>query len=327
MREHYEVDLNWPSPETQLSKHMATGGLRAETSHAGRLAQTLIGRLGGRPELDVLALPNGLGILEALVVRRSKKIAQHVRKELQNAGMADIDEDVVAEVLRKEGLFAELEVKTLTEMQGSVGLPRGPMLQTLAPLCEAGHVQRGRSMTCPFCETRDFWRLAELNDTVTCRACLQEFPLPAIEDGEEPPTAYRLDGLIARAMGQDILPVLVTLRYFLNRPESRGGGHWWPGLDLYDGCSTDADQEIDLLYAEAGIVWVCEVKRSASGLPIKQAEKLCSVASRLNATPVFSAPLGDWGPEIVELAEREGALLLDGSVLIELPEAPEEKSG
>ena len=60
----------------------------------------------------------------------------------------------------------------------------------------------------------------------------EAFPLSAIEDGEEPPTAYRLDGLVARAMGQDIVPVLLTLRYFLNRRESSGGGHWWPGLDL-----------------------------------------------------------------------------------------------
>jgi hypothetical protein len=80
-------------------------------------------------------------------------------------------------------------------------------------------------------------------------------------------------------MGQDILPVVLTLRHLLKRPESRGGGHWWPGLDLYNEGSTDAGHEIDLLYAEAGTVWVCEVKRSASGLPIKQAEKLCSVAS------------------------------------------------
>jgi hypothetical protein len=61
------------------------------------------------------------------------------------------------------------------------------------------------------------------------------------------PTAYRLDGLVARAMGQDILPVVLTLRHLLKRPESRGGGHWWPGLDLYNEGSTDAGHEIDLL--------------------------------------------------------------------------------
>ena len=83
-----------------------------------------------------------------------------------------------------------------------------------------------------------------------------------------------------------------------------------------------------MLYAEGGTVWVCEVKRSAGGLPIKQAEKLYSVASRLKATPVFSAPFGDWEPEIVELGEREGVQLLDGSALVEPPEAPgEERSG
>jgi hypothetical protein len=251
LRDHFDVDLRWPAPQEQLSKHMATAALRAEISQAGRLAQTLIDRLPGRAELDVFALPNALGILETLVARRSKKIAQLVRQELQNRNLADIDEQTVGQMLRREGLFAELEVKTLTEMQGSVGISQQAILTTLARLCEVGHVQRGRGAICPFCETRDFWRLAELDDRLRCRACLQQFSLPAIEREQEPAVAYRLDGLVARAMGQDIVPVLLTLRHLLNRHQD-ADGHWWPGLDLYEGEAPRAEQEIDLLYAEAG---------------------------------------------------------------------------
>jgi len=316
LREHYEVHLNWPSAQTQLSKHMATANLRAETSQAGQLADTLIGRIATRSDLDALALPYALDVLEALVARRSKKIAQHVRKELQKPQLAEINEDVVAEVLRREGLFAELEVKTLIGMQGDVRAKIEVILPTLAALCEAGYIQRGRSMRCPLCRTLDFWRLAELDDRIRCRACLQEFPLPAIEGDHEPPTAYRLDGFVARAMSQDIIPVVLTLRHLIDKSAPRGEGRWWGGLDLYESDADESTQEIDLLYAEAGAINLCEVKRTAGGLTVAQAEKLCTLASRLNAQPVFSAPAGEWDPNVVELAAKEGALLLDASVLV-----------
>jgi hypothetical protein len=316
LREHYEVDLNWPAAQTQLSKHMATANLRAEISQAGQLADTLFGRIATHSDLDALALPHALDVLESLVARRSKKIAQHVRKELQKSQLAEINEDVVADVLRREGLFAELEVNTLIGMQGSVGATVEAILPTLAALCEAGYVQRGRSMHCPLCHTLDFWRLAELDDRIRCRACLQEFPLPAIEDDHEPPTAYRLDAFVARAMGQDIIPVVLTLRHLINKSAARGEGRWWGGLDLYEGDADKSTQEIDLLYAEAGTINLCEVKRTAGGLTVAQAENLCALASRLNAQPVFSAPAGEWDPNVVELAEKEGALLFDASLLV-----------
>lgn len=324
LREHYELDLHWPPVQTQLSKHMATANLRAETSQAGQLADTLIGRIATRSDLNALALPYALDVLEALVARRSKKIAQRVRKELQKSQLAEINEDVVADVLRREGLFAELEVKTLIGMQGSVGTTVEAILPTLAALCEAGYVQRGRSMHCPLCDTLDFWRLPELDERIRCGACLQEFPLPAIEDDHEPPTAYRLDAFVARAMSQDIIPVVLTLRHLTNKGAARGEGRWWGGLDLYEGDADESTQEIDLLYVEAGTIKICEVKRTAGGLTVAQAEKLCTLASRLNAQPVFSAPAGEWEPKVVELAEKEGAVLLDSSVLVTKVDPPAE---
>lgn len=317
VREHVPIELNWPSAQTQLSKHMASASLRAETSPAGKLAETFLGRIDDQSVLDPLALPHGLEILEALVARRSKRIAQQVRREFQEAGLAEIDENVVTDALRREGLFAELETKTLAELQGSVGAAPGPILQTLARLCESGYVQRGRSLRCPLCDTPDFRRLAELDDRVTCRACLQEFPLPAIEEDQEPPTAYRLDAFVARIMSQDIVPVLLTLRHFFNRHQNETVGRWWPGLDLFESGSATNDQEIDLLYAEQGTIWVCEVKRNANGMPLEQAEDLCALAGRLRAIPVLSAPAGDWGPEITDLAEKQNAVLLGASDLVD----------
>jgi hypothetical protein len=117
-------------------------------------------------------------------------------------------------------------------------------------------------------------------------------------------------------MSQDIIPVVLTLRHLINKSAAGGEGRWWGGLDLYEGDDGASTQEIDLLYAEAGTINLCEVKRTAGGLTVAQAEKLCALASRLNAQPVFSAPAGEWDPNVVELPEREGALLFDESVLV-----------
>jgi hypothetical protein len=117
VQDHITLDLNWPAAQTQLSKHMATAGIRAEPSAAGHVAQIFLTRIEDQTDLDPLAIPNALGILEALVVRRSKRIAQQIRREFQESGLAEPDEEMIVNTLRDQGLFAELESKTLPELQ------------------------------------------------------------------------------------------------------------------------------------------------------------------------------------------------------------------
>jgi hypothetical protein len=170
---------------------------------------------------------------------------------------------------------------------------------------------------CPVCGIKDYLRLAELDDRITCRACRQELPLPAIEKGQEAATAYRLDGLVARAMDQDVVPVLLTLRYLLQRPDASWYAHWWPGLDLYENESTDADYEIDLLLADRERLLVCEVKKDAGGVTRDAAVRHFELAKRVGGEPVLSAPTGAWRSEVISLFESYDFLLLDGSTLIE----------
>lgn len=320
-RETLTLQLQLPSSESQLDCHLRSVSLRCELSAAGRLASTLLERLPDLDALDALALPHSFAILEALVAPSRAKLAQHIRRELQREEIADVDEQRIVDLLRGEGLFAELATRSLSELQGTVGISPGAVLRSLGPLSDAGLLQRGRAVTCPLCNTPDFRRLAELDERVTCRACRKEFPLPAVQREREAPTSYRLDGFLARAMDQDVIPVLLTLRHFLRRPEARGFGQWWPGLDLYGGDPPLRVAEIDLLFTENQEIFVCEVKKNAANLTAQEAREHCELAIRMGARPVLAAAaaVGEWRTEVCELFETYDVLALSPSDLIDEP--------
>ena len=310
------TELKVPSGPVQLMRHMNSVGLRAELSSAGQIASALIGRLDDTDDLDAIAMPNATRILEALVAPSRKKLAQRVRQELQSAGVADIDEDAMVDVLRREGLFAELQTRTLVQLQGATARPIDELLPALGALCDSGYLQRGRALRCPRCDTPGYWRIGELEERVACHACRQEFPLPAIEGGGEAPLAYRLDGLVARAMDQDLVPVLVTLRHLLTRHGTGPHVLWWPGLDLYEHDYEQADHEIDLLIADRGQLDVCEIKKDANAVTHEEAVRLADLAERLLARPVLAAPTGNWRDEVTELSSERKIRLLGEQTLL-----------
>jgi hypothetical protein len=306
-----------PPPDFQLARHLSSVSLRAEASGAGQLARTLLDRLTGPGDLDALARPHALKLLEALVAPTRKKLAQRVRQELEGSPTANVDEARIVELLTAEGLFAELAAKTVVQLQGSIGTPASEFLEALGGLCDAGYLQRGRAFVCPACRIGDYRRLAELDDRITCRACRHEFALPAVENGAEAATAYRLDGLVGRAMDQDILPVLLALRYLLRRPEATNHAYWWPGLNLYASDSRIPDEEIDLLIADHGTVIACEIKKDAGSLSADDAIAHIELATRLRAEAVFAAPTGNWRAEVTELFSTHDLSLFGPSDLLD----------
>jgi hypothetical protein len=310
------MELRIPSGPVQLARHMSSIELRAELSSAGRIASALIGRLDDIGDLDTIARPNAMRVLDALVAPSRKKLAQRVRQELQSAGVADINEDAVVNILKREGLFAELRARTLGQLQGATARPASALLPALGALCDNAYLQRGRALRCPRCNTPGYWRIGDLEERVTCDACRQEFPLPAIEGAGEAPLAYRLDGLVARAMDQDLVPVLLTLRHLLARYGTGPNVVWWPGLDLYEHDSKQADHEIDLLIADRGELDACEIKKDANAVTREEAIALADLAERLVARPIIAAPNGHWRDEVTELSRERKICLLDKRTLL-----------
>jgi hypothetical protein len=130
---------------------------------------------------------------------------------------------------------------------------------------------------------------------------------------DEPRLAYQLDPLMARAMDQDLLPVLLTLRY-LYSPEGAAGGAFWLGLEITDAAGTT--QDCDILLGQEGQVTVCECKKSAGALTRGQAERTIALADCLEANTIFAALDADFSDDVKEIAQPPRARLVTREQLV-----------
>lgn len=192
--------------------------------------------------------------------------------------------------------------------------PRPGALRAIAPLVEAGLVQRGQTTTCPQCNYTAFERLGALNETITCRACREQYVLPALDSSgrREPATTYQLDGLTARVMDQDLVPVLLALRALRNQAGASDRFFAWPGVELRNGSETS---EVDLLVSTGKEVWLGEVKSNCANLQPEQLEGLLSLATELGAKPLVAGLDGEFSASIASAVEQAGGRVLDRSKL------------
>jgi hypothetical protein len=296
----YTFDFVLPGSDELLVDFLAERGMRCSLSPAGRYAQALIGRLGGPTRLEALAKQDALTVLQPLTPLSRLKLVQRLERRLKEVyGDATPSEEQFFETVRDLLIAFEPRPRTLADLASDTGAEPDRILAVLETLIDTGFVIRGRSERCSNCGFVAFYSLGELDERLTCRACQQEFLLTVKRGPTEPRLAYQLDSLMERAMDQDLMPVLLTLR-FLYSPEGAAAGAFWPGLDIVDAAKGIA-QDCDILLAQDGRVTVCECKKSAPGLTTAQAEKTLALAEALNADTVFAALEGEFSNEVQEL--------------------------
>lgn len=278
---------------------------RATPSQGGRYAQALLGRLNSLGDLALLASEHAVAILTALAPLSRLKLAQRVVAEAAKGG-TQLDEVRLAELIKGDAGFLELQARTAAEIAGAAQVKKAELLRALAELVAAGFITRAAAVECPACGYKDVLALREQDERVTCRACHSEFPLPVTDpSGVERPTHYRLDGLMARAMDQDLLPVLLALNALrTGEPPLRAA---WPGIEITGPGGTS---EYDLIVSDGENVWVTECKSRASGLPRAQLDGLLAFCRRQRARPVLAALDGQFPAD-----QREPVLKLHGKVL------------
>jgi hypothetical protein len=307
----WNFDIRLPTAGQALQDWAADHGFALTRSQDGRDAEALLRRLGTLDALDVLANPKTIALLAALAPRSRVKLARRLVAEAKQAG-AQLDEDAVLERLADLGLFLEIEARSAGEIASIMGpgTQKRTVLGLLAPLVQAGFVHRSRGVRCPRCRFRMLLELRQLDETVRCRACGQTFVLPVVdESGErEPEHLYRLDGLMARAMDQDVLPVLLTLRAVRPAPEQPKLFFAWPGVELGQGEAPKVD--VDLLVSDGSSVSGYEVKRNAAGLGRAQLRRVMEVLSRAGARLGIAALEGEFDQQLVEqVAQANGRVL------------------
>jgi len=278
-----------PSAWDALAGWAAAHGETVKLSAAGAFGQALLDRLGDLRALDALADENALAILHALAPTSRLKLAQRLVKEAAKQAGAELSEGLLAELLAEQAQFLELKARSAADIAGLAGLQKATVLPALGLLVEAGFVVRGAATRCPRCQIGAVLLLGEQSERVRCRACGHEYLLPVLEqnDKSERLTVYQLDGLMARAMDQDLLPVLLTLRACIPGDVSAVRAAWL-GLEFE---SNEGVAEHDFLLSTGAKVTVAECKATAS-ISDEQLRGLLRFAESHDARPVIGALAG-----------------------------------
>jgi hypothetical protein len=312
----WELDIKLPEGWEALGLWSRGRGYEVAVSQPGRYAQALLGRLEDYGQLDVLASDEALAVLQALSPLSAKKFAQHIAARAGKA--ADRYVETLVDVLRKEPLWMELQARTLGELLSITSLKKPQLLPALGRLTDAGLVLRGRALRCPHCNYPDWIPLRELDERLRCNACNAGYPLPATDPGgtREAEAAYRLDGLMARCVDQDLLPVLLALRFARRLGRAAPVVQAWPGLELTNNRRT---RETDLLVSTGVKVTIFECKAQASSMHDKDAKDLVHLAHDLEAIPTTAALDGEFRPSVRKIVEAGGGNCLEHRHLLEAP--------
>ncbi len=218
--------------------------------------------------------------------------------------------------LKDIGFYLELESRSANDLGSRVGANRREALEALGPLVEVGFVVRGRAVRCPTCNVAEFLRLTELSERIICSGCQSEYLLPVAEPGggQEPPGHFRLDGLMARVMDQDVLPVLLALRKFQRTlAVPHHPTYFWPGV-LFERQGEPVD--VDLLGFNGEVVICCECKLTAERLETDQLNRLLDLTDHLGARPALAALRGQFGQYHREAVTARNGWVFDNRDLV-----------
>jgi hypothetical protein len=276
----WNMDVKLPERWELLESWARERGYEVELSQDGRYGTALLERLAGHAGLDKLASEVSVSVLEALTPQSRLKLAQRLVSEAREKHGAQLDEGLLAEELKRGDVSLDQPARTLGDLKNVTGQARNRIVEALHGLIGHGLVQSGIERRCPSCNFRQFWALGELDDVVGCRACRARFVLALREhERDEASLRYRLDGLMARAMDQDLLAVLLALRKLKPEIEDRPWSAW-PGLLFRRGAE---EIDVDLLVSDGTDVDICECKTRAGGLGVRQLERITDLAADLGA--------------------------------------------
>jgi hypothetical protein len=319
----WNLDVTLPNAVQALNDWAGDLGFDVAPTREAMDAEAILKRLGSLERLDVLASERRLALLERLAPLSTRKLAQRLVAELRSAGET-VQEDTIAEQLGSMSLFLELRGRTAADLASGMGggTRKTDVLALLPDLVAAGFVRRARDVVCPECRYRTLLSLSEQAETVHCRACQAEFALPVVDSGtaKEPDMIYRLDGLMARALSQDIIPVLLALRAFGTSRPAVGSFAAWPGL-VFTPRDGSREVEVDLVVSFGSSVFCCEVKKTARTLKEPQVRDFLGICERLHARPAIAALDGAFSHKLATAINgRGGRVLHDGALLADGPD-------
>ncbi len=307
----WRFDIELPEADDALAQWASSYGYEVRPSQPGLYAQALIGRLAAPADLDALADPIAVEILRWLTPDSTKKLVQRLRRDV-DPDAVNLDEQVLLELLQRQGLLLRVAAKTLHDIASACGRKQPELTAALARLIEVGMVRRGISFACPRCKFDQVVTIGELDERIECEACRDELVAPVLNGDREHPLAYFLDGLAARLMEEDLLSVILALRRARLDTGAREAFIAWPGL-LFSSAGTNVDG--DLLISDGSTAGVFECKMNAARLEIDQTRRLVELCEDLHAKPGIAALHGEFDSGVRDLILESGGVVYQAKEL------------
>jgi len=191
---------------------------------------------------------------------------------------------------------------TLGDMASILKLGRGEGESVAAKLVQKRVLLRGMCFRCAACGLLRWYPLNQIRETMQCAGCLKMIQPPV-----GAPVSYKLNELVARAVGQGSIPVLLTHRFFSARTDKHTLSLF--GLEV---TRKDRPVDVDFVTTYQGHLLLAECKEFKNGAnqrevknAVKQLSDLVRVARAIRSPIAFlSTLLPETPPELAEQVLR-----------------------
>jgi len=190
----------------------------------------------------------------------------------------------------------------LGDMASILKLGRGDGESVAAKLVQKRVLLRGMCFRCAACGLLRWYPLNQIRETMQCAGCLKTIQPPV-----GAPVSYKLNELVARAVGQGSIPVLLTHRFFSTRTDKHTLSLF--GLEV---TRNDRPIDVDFVTTYQGYLLLAECKEFKNGAnqrevknAVKQLSDLVRVARAIRSPIAFlSTLLPETPPELAEQVLR-----------------------
>jgi hypothetical protein len=280
--------ISQPSGMEVLAALAADSNLVAAQSSPGKAAEHLIRAADDR--LSMLAAP---GVVAAITeLTRGRHVSLVKRRLNQFLNQDDLDQSTD----RYQILFDRLDRAVGTPDVDEAGYLTFNQLKVLLRMSQVGAerwlqwatasglVLRGAEAKCDRCGHKQWRLLVEVIPTLICHGCAN--PIENAHGPNHIEYRYRASELLLRAMGDDVLPSVLAIRYIASVMGGRRGMVFgaYPGIETRHEGSSVVDAEVDVLAVlRTGGLIVGECKTNARGLTSGELDKLWRAADQVDA--------------------------------------------
>jgi hypothetical protein len=306
-------DLEFPSDQSLFSRVslpetkdvfkvlFSEYGLRLIETEKSIVTGRIINLVGGPDRLRLFRNQRIFDLIVSLAPPRVKRIVKELLKEIER----EISEGRIYEILEKNiGHLTTINTRPIVDADqllsraSEQAANRSVFFSRIQELYDKRILLRGKRYDCASCGSELWFPLEAIQDDLRCYCCGERTSLPVHSDGRILVDAFRLNELVAAAVDQGVLPVLLTILFLTN--QGFRGMRFMYDIEILSESTRLA--EADLIFTFGKKLGLAEVKADR-GFDLNQVDRLLSVSDTVGAdTIVFSTLKSAESDEVIALS-------------------------